>query len=354
MTEVTNDIPQGVMGKAGIPADGLRRGVVAPETVSAGFHMPDYSEFQTNVNWPALVAENGGVAVIRAMYGSGHIDGMWPGRRTAAHGAGIQNLGIYQYLRADQDAISQARAFAGLVGKLQPGEFAVLDLEEGSGNQLGRANAWLATIKNILPAYEGYQGAWLYSGLDFAITSGLSSLFNGSQVHTWVAAYGGPEPTLGHSLWQHSNGQIGNCTYEPWPGGFVDCSSRAGGIADLQALIGGGSDNSVSHLLEAGMEIKPGYGVQTIIKFVGGSANGITFGCNAGEVGLNAPYLKLAIQLPDGTWSRSRIRVPTDTSQQDGKISVDFPGGGDGIGMVSVIRDSNGGADAAAVGYNLY
>jgi hypothetical protein len=30
-----------------------------------------------------------------------------------------------------------------LVGSLQPGEFAILDVEEGSGDQSTRAQAWL-------------------------------------------------------------------------------------------------------------------------------------------------------------------------------------------------------------------
>jgi hypothetical protein len=180
-----------------------------------------------------VVASHVGAGVIRAMYGTGHIDTLWAaGRRASARSAGVKALGIYQYIRADQDAVAQARALVALVGSLSPGEFLIGDLEEGAGNQLSRANAWLAAANKL--TYKGYNGSWIYSGANFAATHGLTSLFNNTNVPTWIAAYGGPEPSLGHSLWQHSNGQIGNCAHEPWPGaGFVDCSSRSGGLNDL-------------------------------------------------------------------------------------------------------------------------
>jgi hypothetical protein len=39
---------------------------------------------------------------------------------------------------------------------------------------------------------------------------------------------------------------------------------------------------------------------------------------------------------------------------QDGINSVDFPNGGTGVKMVSVIRDSSGSADNVSVGWSLY
>src|SRR3954470_15028893 len=100
-------------------------------------NLPDVSEFQPDVNWADVVAHNGGAAIIRAMYGTGHVDAAWYGgaRRADAHKAGVKALGIYQYLVAGEDAGAQAEAFVKLLGKLEPGEFAVLDLEEGGGSQ---------------------------------------------------------------------------------------------------------------------------------------------------------------------------------------------------------------------------
>lgn len=202
------------------------------------YHLPDVSEWQTNVDWKAVRDENGGSAIVRAMYGSSHIDNLWlQGRREAAHTAGINLLGIYQYLRSGQDALVQARTFATLVGSLRRGEFAILDLEEGSGDQSGRAHIWLDHVNSKLN-YRGYHGAWLYSGHYFAIDHGLAPIFNGPEVHTWVASYGRTESSLGHSLWQHSDGTIARCEHHPWPGaGYVDCNQRPGNKDDLQNII---------------------------------------------------------------------------------------------------------------------
>jgi hypothetical protein len=351
------DVPEGVMGRAGLIPQGARAFAATPHGITSGFHLPDLSEFN-NSNWSGITGENGGGAVIRALYGTSHIDNAWAaGRRALAHNAGVSTLGIYQYLRADQDVIAQARAFVALVGSLQDGEFAILDHEEGGGNQLSRAIAWLATVGTLLPAYPGYSGNWLYSGLNFAMTAGLSPIFTNPQVHTWVAAYGQSEPTLPHTLWQHSNGQIGNCTYEPWAGtGFVDCSSRPGGLSDLAALITGGNGQSTGTTEDNDMQdLNNGTGAQTIYKWIGGSAGGMAFGCNATDVGANSPYLKVATyNNNDKTWTRDRIRVPADTTQNDGQVSYDFPDGGAHITMISVIRDSHGSADNVAVGVNVY
>jgi hypothetical protein len=166
---------------------------------------------------------------------------MWAaGRRAAAHAAGIRALGIYQYVRAGESAVAQAQFLASQVGHLQRGEFLVMDLEEGSGDQLPRAKAWLNTVNDLVAAPSGYNGAWLYSGASFAVTQNLSSLFNGNAVHTWVASYSSVEPSIGHTLWQHSNGSIFKCSYEPWSGaGFVDCSVFNGTMDDLLSRIGG-------------------------------------------------------------------------------------------------------------------
>lgn len=202
-------------------------------------HLPDVSEFQPNVDWAAVVAHNGGAAIIRNLYGSDYTDKLWlRGRRASARQDGVVVLGIYQYIRSTQDITSQAKAFVDVTGSLKQGEFAIMDLEEGSGDQSGRAATWLNYVNKNLPAYKGYNGAWLYSYMDFVNTHGLSGIFNGTATHTWIAAYQFGEPTIGHSLWQHSNGTAARCNNEPWPGiGFVDCSSFNGNMFDLKSKI---------------------------------------------------------------------------------------------------------------------
>jgi hypothetical protein len=205
--------------------------------VSTGLHLPDVSEFQGKISWPLMVRENGGAAVIRALYGADYQDKQFAVNRRNAHAAGVKALGIYQYLRADQDALMQAKVFVALVGKLSAGEFAVLDLEEGSGDQAGRAATWLNYVDAHL-SYPGYHGAWVYSYLSFIFAHNLLAIFQSAR-HTWVADYTSAEPfSAPHSLWQHSNGTIARCSYEPWSGvGYCDCSQFDGTLAQLLARI---------------------------------------------------------------------------------------------------------------------
>jgi hypothetical protein len=193
--------------------------------------LPDLSEFQLNADMAGIKHANGGAAIIRACYGTSHSDHVFGRLRPDAHKAGFPFLGIYQYLRAGQDVAAQAHAFTAIVGKLAPHEIPVLDLEEGTGNQAGRAAEWLALVGVTLG-----KRPWLYSGLSFAQTHGLAPVFDGPEVHTWVAAYGSQEPALGHTLWQSTNGQVG-ANITGWPGaGRCDTSIYHGSLAELAAL----------------------------------------------------------------------------------------------------------------------
>lgn len=201
----------------------------------AQLNLPDVSEFQPDVDWKAIAAHNGGAAIIRAMYGSGHVDKAWYGgaRRKSAHEAGIKVLGIYQYLVAGEDPTAQAEAFVNLVGHLEPGEFAVLDLEEPTApsDQLPRATAWLEYVDKHL-TYPGYKGAWLYSFDAFFGSHGLMPIAD-SKRHTWVASRPQP-PRTPHTLWQNSDAT-------PWPGIPAPCDNSVyeGDLAGLRAAVGG-------------------------------------------------------------------------------------------------------------------
>lgn len=196
-------------------------------------HLPDVSEFQPDVNWKAVAERNGGAAIVRAMYGADHVDRAWYGgaRRKSAQRDGIQVLGIYQYLVQGQDAVAQAEAFVRLVGSLHPGEFAVLDLEEGIGDQAPRAEAWFRYVDKHLD-YPGSSGSWLYSGAAFYEEHGLMPIAD-SKRHTWVAAYQAHPPAVPHTLWQHTDS-------EQWPGiGRCDCSIFHGDVRRLRKVVTG-------------------------------------------------------------------------------------------------------------------
>jgi len=193
--------------------------------------LPDCSEFQLNADMAGIKHANGGAAIIRACDGASHADHVFPRLRHDAHQAGFAFLGIYQFLDAGTSVTAQARVFCALVGTLAPHEIPILDLEVGTGSQAGRAAEWLATVGMTLG-----KRPWLYSGLSFAQTHGLAPIFDGPDVHTWVAAYGSQEPALGHTLWQCTDGKDG-IHITDWPGaGRCDTSIYHGTLTELAAL----------------------------------------------------------------------------------------------------------------------
>lgn len=200
--------------------------------------LPDLSEFQASADLAGIKRLNGGAVILRAAYGTGHPDAAFTRHRVAAGSLGFAFTGIYQYLVAGQDAAAQARAFVRTVGHLGPHEVAILDLEEGTGNQAGRAAQWAAIVDGTLGGMS-----WLYSGLDFARSHGLAPVFASAR-HTWVAAYGNTEPSLGHTLWQCTDGKTG-ANITGWPGaGRCDTNLYHGTLARLSALTGAGAPKS--------------------------------------------------------------------------------------------------------------
>lgn len=193
-------------------------------------HLPDVSEFQPNVDWTKVNAWNGGAAIIRASYGTSHVDKAWynGARRKDFWAHGGEALGIYQYLVADQDPVAQANVLARMVGRLAPGEFLACDLEEGSGNQIARFRAWAQALSHL--TYNGYQGHWLYSSSYFFQAHGLLPIAN-SKTHTWVAAYSMIEPSVPHTLWQYTSsgsvpGIAGHCDVNEFKGSLTAFASK--------------------------------------------------------------------------------------------------------------------------------
>jgi hypothetical protein len=199
--------------------------------------VPDLSEYQANASMPGIRAMNGGAAIIRAAYGESHTDLAFGKLRAAA--ADFPFLGIYHYVTASQDVTAQAEAFLKIVGKLASHEIPILDLEEGSGNQESRANTWFNAVDSALGLASRplNERSWLYSDVSFAESSGLAPVFATAR-HTWVAAFGSAEPSLGHTLWQSTNGVFG-IHITTWPGaGNCDTSVYNGTLAQLAALSG--------------------------------------------------------------------------------------------------------------------
>ena len=204
--------------------------------------LPDVSEFQAGTSkpdWAGIKKKNGGAGIIRVGYGDMHLDHMFVNNYTEMKGNKYQFIGVYQYLRAGQDPVTQASAFCNWVGPksaIAPGTVFILDLEEGDGNQLNRALAW----HDKVDAFYGLKDkplnerSWLYSYTSFVTTHNLTSIF-ASQRHTWIAAYQNSPPVIGHTLWQSTDGKSG-ANITNWPGcGKCDTSQHNGTLATLAA-----------------------------------------------------------------------------------------------------------------------
>src|SRR5262249_39587941 len=88
--------------------------------------------------------------------------------------------------------------------------------------------------------------SWLYSGESFAGEHGLADEFASAR-HTWVAAYRAKEPTLGHTLWQCTDGETGSHITD-WPGaGRCDTNLYHGTLAQWSALVERGGRESRHH-----------------------------------------------------------------------------------------------------------
>lgn len=206
--------------------------------------LPDVSEFQTGTSapdWAGIKKQNGGAGICRVGYGTAHLDHMFVSNYTAMKSNKFSFVGLYHYLRQDQDAVAQATQFCAWVGPksaIVPGTVFMCDLEEGGGSQFTRANAWLTNVDKFygLDAKPLNARSWLYSGQNFAVSSGLSPIFNSAR-RTWVAAYQSTEAgLLPHTLWQSTNGKVG-ANITNWAGcGRVDTSKYNGTLADLGTL----------------------------------------------------------------------------------------------------------------------
>src|ERR1700760_147902 len=198
--------------------------------------LPDISEFQPNTDLPGIKAINGGAVIMRVGYGARHKDTSFTGHRRAALAADFHFNGLYQYVTANEDITVQARQFVQWVGTLNPGEIPMVDLEEGSGAQLARANMWFEIVDEAygLTGLALNQRSWLYSGESFAQVASLIPIFN-SDRHTWVAAYRSTEPTPPHTLWQSTDG-VDGINITTWPGaGRCDTNVTRYTLAELAA-----------------------------------------------------------------------------------------------------------------------
>jgi hypothetical protein len=316
--------------------------------------LPDVSEFQSPAsgnapNWSGIKSQNGGAAIIRVGYGNAHLDQMLVSNRATIKSLKFGFCGLYQYLRAGQDVRSQAFAFIDWIGpNLNQGETPILDLEEGSGDQSGRASQWFAIIDDTygLISLPLSQRSWLYSGQNFAVSDGLAPIFNSAR-RTWVAAYRASEAgLLPHTLWQSTDGQTG-ANRTNWSGcGFCDTSIYHGTLASLSDLGWHSPAGPSLPLPEEDMQI-PNDKKFGAISFAGGQYSWISFFCDPGGEGKTPNRLRVA---PYSGATHEFANITTVTvGPATQKVTVDLPSRCAGISFQRQDDPSNW----ATIAYNL-
>jgi len=159
--------------------------------------MADISEYQTNIDAPTYLRYH--KTIICRVHNGNRPDNMMPTRRDYLRKYKFTGIGWYQYLVSNRDPAAQARDFIAVVGNLHVNEWAILDLESGTGDQTQRAQAWFDVVDKW-----ANMTAMLYSGEYFLNNQlGGSGRWKGRPI--WVAAYRSTEPTLAHMLWQYTD-----------------------------------------------------------------------------------------------------------------------------------------------------
>lgn len=223
--------------------------------------MADVSEFQPNVDAPAYL-KAGNECIIARTYNGYRADNTMYNRRDYLRGQPFTGVGWYAYLEDGPDAADQAHAFIQGIGSLRGNEWPILDLEEGSGDQTGRADAWFRVVDN----WAGFP-AMLYAGASFLKTNlGGAGRWQGRPL--WIASYPSSyqpspsaEPSDPHLLWQfsdrHQFAGIGACDGNVYHGTaqqFVSAArSQSGGVKpptedEIMALAACVADNGTMHV----------------------------------------------------------------------------------------------------------
>src|SRR5947208_12702565 len=107
--------------------------------------LADISEYQDSIDAPTYINAGHTCLIVRANTGY-RPDKKWTARRDYLRLFDFDALGFYQYLVKDRPAVDQAHDFINTVGDLRPNEFAIVDSEEGSGDQTERIEAWFSVV----------------------------------------------------------------------------------------------------------------------------------------------------------------------------------------------------------------
>lgn len=177
----------------------------------SGIVFADVSRHQGTIDWTAYAHAAGttdpngltraAAAICKATGGTATSGGTsWVDPLFAANRAAmrktLQLRGYYHFLQPDADAVAQAKFFAQTVGRLQSGEFAVLDVEQDANAT--KHEQFCVTVDRLVGGR-----CWVYGGMTVPNPQGRPY---------WVARYPGSgkpdpalEPSIQHVLWQFSS-----------------------------------------------------------------------------------------------------------------------------------------------------
>lgn len=190
------------------------------------------------------------------------------------------------------------------------------------------------------------QRSWLYSGQDFAVSAGLTPIYDSAR-RTWIAAYTDSDAgLLPHTLWQSTNGQIG-ANQTDWSGcGSVDTSLYDGTLAGLSALGWHPPTHQSLLLPEEEMQIQNDrkFGA---VSFAGGQFTYISFFCDPGGEGKTPNVLRVAPFSGDthGFTNITTVTIGPTTE----KVTVALPANCSGISFQRQDDSTNW----ATIAYNL-
>lgn len=189
----------------------------------------DVSNHQGAVDLAAVRGSGRRFVVVKATEGTGWTDPRCAPTRSGAHAAGLV-VGLYHFARAG-DPAAEAAAFAGAVGPLHPGEFAVLDWEVRARDPVGWCTAWLAATRAALgvrPLLYLNRSALARSDWTPAVAAGTG---------LWLAAWDGRPDAVPAGPWPAlAMKQYSDAGTVPGIAGPVDLDAFYGTEEDLRAL----------------------------------------------------------------------------------------------------------------------
>lgn len=165
----------------------------------------DVSSYQGNIDWKKVKADGVEFAILRGVVKDGTMDSKFQTNYDGALAAGVEILGVYQFLYAKTTAEAIVAA-NNMVAKLKGLDiFIWLDLEWNELRATGKvteiANAYIDAMKS-----QGYE-VGVYSNKDW-----YKNVYKASELHTdkfWIASYASSgaykeslKPNVGEYIWQ--------------------------------------------------------------------------------------------------------------------------------------------------------